>query len=80
MSRLDRYGLAVQLAQDILQGNPRHDELRIQQLLDDVIDEVRAGRRNQAEWPQIKADLEARGVFSARVDEPHLTLVKGGSA
>ena len=76
MSRLDRYQAAVMLAQEILQGNPAHDELRIQQALDDLVDEVRAGRRNQEEWPQIVSELERRGLFSVRVDQPHLTLVK----
>lgn len=76
MSRLDRYQAAVILAQEILQGDPAHDELRIQQALDDIVDEVRAGRRNQADFPRIVTELERAGLFSVRVDQPHLTLVK----
>lgn len=80
MSRIDRYTAAVMLAQEILQGNPAHDELRIGQAIDDIVDEVRAGRRNQADFPRVAADLAAQGVFSVRVDEPRLTLVKRDGA
>lgn len=73
--RLNRYMAAVSLAQEILQGNPRHDELRIQQALDDLVDEIRAGRRNQADFAVVAARLAEAGAFSVRVDEPHLRLV-----
>ena len=46
-TRLDRYMCAVQLAQLILEGNPRHDALRLQQAVDDLEDELKAGRKNQ---------------------------------
>jgi len=76
MARLDRYTAAVMLAQEILQANPARDELMIQQALDDIVDEVRAGRRNQAEYMNVVAQLEKHGLCSLRADRPHLALVK----
>jgi hypothetical protein len=76
MSRLDRYQAAQLLVMEILQGNPARDEQMFMQAIDDIIDGVRAGRKNQAEFPKVVAEMEARGMFSVRVDDkPHLRLV-----
>jgi hypothetical protein len=76
MARLDRYTAAVMLAQEILQANPARDELMIMEAIDDLIDEVRAGRRNQAEYMNVVAQLEKHGLCSLRVEKrTHLSLV-----
>ena len=54
-SRLERYTEAVYLAQLILEGNEKFDDFRIEQVLQDVRDEVRAGRQNQREFPAAAA-------------------------
>lgn len=73
-TRIDRYQAAIVLAQEILQGDSKHDQLRIQQALDDLVDEVRAGRRNQAEFPVIAAKVVSE-LWSVKA--PRLELVKG---
>lgn len=49
-TRTDRYKAAVVLAQVILEDEPRFDEFHLQQAIDDIVDEVRAGRRNQQDF------------------------------
>ena len=78
--RLSRFQAAQFLVYEILQGPRADDEQAFLQAIDDVIEGVRAGRRNQDEFPKVAAELAARGLFSVRVDQPHLTLVKGDSA
>ena len=79
-TRLDRFKAAQFLVYEILQGPREDDEQAFLQAIDDVIEGVRAGRRNQDEFPKVASELAARGLFSVRVDQPHLTLVKGDSA
>lgn len=80
-NRKERYLLAVQLAQEILANNPQGDELAIQQAIDDIRDEIAAGRRNQSEWgshlDRARA-LIGNAFHSVKVDDkqPHLRLVK----
>jgi hypothetical protein len=76
-TRIERFTSAVLLAQQILEGPAKHDELRIQQALDDIRDEVEAGRKNQAEWPahaQRALELIDNAQHSVRV--PTLRVVK----
>ena len=75
-TRLDRFQAAQFLVYEILQGSRVDDEQAFLDAIDDVIEGVRAGRRNQDDFPRVAAELAARGLFSMRVDEPHLTLVK----
>lgn len=76
-TRLDRFQAAQFLVYEILQGHPDNDEAAFLQAIDDVIEGVRAGRRNQDEFPKVAAEMAARGLFSIRVDHnaPHLRLV-----
>lgn len=80
MSRLDRFQAAQFLVYEILEGPREEDEQAFLQAIDDVIEGVRAGRRNQDDFPRVAAELAARGLFSVRVEEPRLTLVKGDDA
>lgn len=77
--RLDRYQLAVMLAQEILQGNPAHDQLRIDQAAQDIADEVTAGRLNQRDMAEVNyrtARLLNEHGYSVQVPErPALRLV-----
>lgn len=74
---LDLFQACQFVVYEILQGDRAHDQQAFVTALDHIIEGVRAGRRNQDAFPRVAAELAARGVFSVRVDEPHLTLVKG---
>ncbi len=79
-TRLDRYLVVAQLANLILEGQPHHDEFRIEQAVQDLRDAVAAGRRDQdrfaAEVRKL-ADRMQTDQWSRRADLPHLTIVKG---
>lgn len=53
--RLDRYRAAGLLAGEILAQAAGQDEFLIEQAIQDLRDQVDAGRRNQADWPLIQA-------------------------
>lgn len=78
--RLRRYEAAVQLAHEILAENPGMDNWFLAQAFEDIRDEVRAGRRNQAEFPKQAAAVRERLGFSVRVPDepPRLTVIHGG--
>lgn len=84
MSRIERYQVAVMLAQEILAENPRHDALLIEQACRDLRGEVAAGRRNQAdmEWEARTVQMLRAQGFSIKVageqTPPLLRLVIDG--
>lgn len=79
-TRLDRFKAAQFLVYEILQGSRADDEQAFLDAIDDVIEGVRAGRRNQDDFRRVAAELAARGLFSVRVDQPHLSVIDGGAA
>lgn len=58
--RVERYHAAVVLAQIILEGAQADDELSIAQALNDVRDEVTAGRKNLADIPHLSTAMFER--------------------
>ena len=72
--RIDRYQAAVLLAQLILEQPADTDQFLVQQAIDDVRDEVAAGRRNQAEFPSHFRRVV--DLFGHSIKTPSLKVVK----
>lgn len=72
MTRIDRYQAALVLADLIAEGNPRHQEFRIEQAVQDIRDHLAAKTRDR----EVTDTLEA--LFTGfSVKTPSLRLVKG---
>lgn len=81
MARVDRYQLAVLLAQEILAEPVGNDEDIIEQAVIDLRDEIEAGRRNQQDMASVNsrtAELLRQWGYSIKApdEQPRLRVIR----